>query len=267
MKNSLTLPNFTKQSRLSSGARNPGVPWNCFRQSLFSAFTLIELLVVIAIIAILAAMLLPALSRAKDKGIRTACLSNLRQLGISINMYGNDNRDKLPNFWQPPFAVPPSPAPGNWCWDVPTLFVNTLLQNGATRDVLYCPGNKEFNVTNTWDFGFIAPDQGFRITGYIWLINGIAQIPTNRVYAPSTILGDGDHKPSSTEIVCDVVISFNGNYSVVTIGGLPPGIKQRTSHLWNGAPEGGNITFLDGHGEWRPFGRMTNSFGNPRFQF
>ena len=66
-----------------------------------NGFTLLELLVVLGVIAILAALLFPAFGAAKNEARRAACLNNLRQIGLGVNMYAGDSSDAAPGGWSP----------------------------------------------------------------------------------------------------------------------------------------------------------------------
>jgi prepilin-type N-terminal cleavage/methylation domain-containing protein/prepilin-type processing-associated H-X9-DG protein len=130
------------------------------QKSAQNGFTLIELLVVIAIIAILAAMLLPALAKAKDHAKTIQCVGNNRQLGLATMLYVTDNRDYLPLLNSDPYVAGQMNLHTNW-WFILIQGYLAGINNTNGGTVWRCPAVNDADIVpgNTAYFG--VPWQGY----------------------------------------------------------------------------------------------------------
>jgi prepilin-type N-terminal cleavage/methylation domain-containing protein/prepilin-type processing-associated H-X9-DG protein len=256
----------------------------------FLAFTLIELLVVIAIIAILAAMLLPALAKAKSKAQTVKCLNSLRQWGLAIQLYVSDGADLLPREgtdgggqYSADTGVAPAPTgdpkPGSpsdpvaWFNTLPELVGDKSLyfyygQSGGYQQKYPFPGN---GLGPLWQCPSVqtSPNDAFLAGGKF----GFFQYCMNSDLKATSPIGSSYTKlpypempkysrvkqPSSTVLLTEVAFSptFESYLSDSSRNGAYPSARSyRFPQRHNNG--GGNLVFLDSHASFYKRSYITN---------
>jgi prepilin-type N-terminal cleavage/methylation domain-containing protein/prepilin-type processing-associated H-X9-DG protein len=241
----------------------PPHPGCSFRQRPPAAFTLIELLVVIAVIAILAAMLLPALAKAKTTAQGAACLSNLRQLQFCWRLYVDDHNGLMPpsnDVTSGPMSaliwtgVEPSWAVGDGVHDLTTsnLMRGVLYSYNKSVGIYRCPGDKNTvanhpEILRTRTYQLSTPLNGY--------INGVPMPPVVQYHKTKESQLLTPPPVQSFTIIDPHPACADGSLFGVAIAREDPvGGNQWASMPGEQHNQGANLAFADGHAQrfaWR----------------